>query len=399
MNLTDVQQTQTAKPLTKFNGKELPASGVGNFASLLQYLVQPSVETGQNTPLDPQTMPAEGTMNLEVKPLVEQLTAQPEKVLQLLEQPDVEKMTHDSKKAMELLHFIKTIQDGQPGQALELFEQFPASIQQVLTAAMSTVVGTTKEQVKANELPVGMNTPVIHKMDPSGTTLPSPILALPTVTAVPVNNPMLTEAAVVKKEIVVPSSSNRLVSSESPASILKTAGLTKKGVEPIPVVADPEGKEQPAPLTGLKLERMTSAGPAIVRPPVMHSSVDEQLTSRIEAAMKQAPFLKGADGSTRMSIRLYPEQLGEVVIQLDKKDGLLTVKLFAATEQAKQLLDQQLGKLHTSLQPQAPLVKVETGMLAASVKDFEQGLPQERRERQQEEPTPYEEELEEDEDD
>jgi len=175
--------------------------------------------------------------------------------------------------------------------------------------------------------------------------------------------------------------------------------LTKKGVEPIPVVADPEGKEQPAPLTGLKLERMTSAGPAIVRPPVMHSSVDEQLTSRIEAAMKQAPFLKGADGSTRMSIRLYPEQLGEVVIQLDKKDGLLTVKLFAATEQAKQLLDQQLGKLHTSLQPQAPLVKVETGMLAASVKDFEQGLPQERRERQQEEPTPYEEELEEDEDD
>jgi len=396
MNLTDVQQTQTAKPLTKFNGKELPASGVGNFASLLQYLVQPSVETGQNHSLDSQTMPTEGTTDLEVKPLVEQLTAQPEKVLQLLEQPDVEKMTHDSKKAMQLIQFIKTIQDGQSGQALELFEQFPASIQQVLTAAMSTVVGTAKEHVKVNELPVEKNAPVTHKTDPSGTILPSPLMSVPLVAALP---PALSDDGVVKKEAIVPSILNRLVSSEPSTPFLKAAGLTKKGIESMPMIADPEGKEQPAPLTGLKLERMTSVGPAIVRPQVMHSSVDEQLTSRIEAAMKQAPFLKGADGSTRMSIRLYPEQLGEVVIQLDKKDGLLTVKLFAATEQAKQLLDQQLGKLHTSLQPQAPLVKVETGMLAASVKDFEQGLPQERRERQQEEPTPYEEELEEDEDD
>lgn len=389
MNLTDVQQTQTAKPVTKWNGKELPANGVGNFASLLQYLVQPLAEGVQNPSLNQQTIPTEGETNLEVKPLLEQLTAQPEKVLQLLEQPEVEGMIHDPKKATELIQFIKTIQDGQPGKAIELFEQFPASLQQVLATVMSTVVGVAKEHVKSNELPVGMNTPVIRMTDANGIAVSAP----------PVSNPTLVDSTGVKKDATVTPFSNRLVLPEQNTSTLKTSVMTKKVIESIQVAADPEGKEHPSLLTGFKFERMTSAGSAIVPQPVMTTSVDDQLMSRIEAAMKQAPFLKGADGSTRMSIRLYPEQLGEVVIQLDKKDGLLTVKLFAATEQAKQLLDQQLGKLHTSLQPQAPLVKIETGMLAASVKDFDQGLPQERRERQQEEPVPYEEEPEEDEDD
>ncbi len=390
MNLTtDVQQAQTAKPVTKWNGKELPANGVGNFASLLQYLVQPLAEGVQNPSLDQQTIPTEGETNLEVKPLLEQLTAQPEKVLKLLEQPEVEGMIHDPKKATELIQFIKLIQDGQQGQAMELFEQFPVSVQQVLAAAVSTVIGVDKENVKSNELPVGMNTPVIRMTDTPGIALSAP----------PVSNPTLVDSTGIKKDAVVTPFSNRLVLPEQNTPTLKTSVMTKKVIESIQIAADPEGKDQPSALTGLKFERMNSALGVGVRPSVMQPSVDDQLTSRIEAAMKQAPFLKGADGSTRMSIRLYPEQLGEVVIQLDKKDGLLTVKLFAATEQAKQILDQQLGKLHTSLQPQAPFVKVETGMLASSVKDFEQGLPQERRERQQEEPAPYEEELEEDEDD
>ena len=389
MNLTDVQQAQTAKPVTKWNGKELPANGVGNFASLLQYLVQPLAEGVQNPSLDQQTIPTEGETNLEVKPLLEQLTAQPEKVLKLLEQPEVEGMIHDPKKATELIQFIKLIQDGQQGQAMELFEQFPVSVQQVLAAAVSTVIGVDKENVKSNELPVGMNTPVIRMTDTPGIALSTP----------PVSNPTLVDSTGIKKDAVVTPFSNRLVLPEQNTPTLKTSVMTKKVIESIQIAADPEGKDQPSALTGLKFERMNSALGVGVRPSVMQPSVDDQLTSRIEAAMKQAPFLKGADGSTRMSIRLYPEQLGEVVIQLDKKDGLLTVKLFAATEQAKQMLDQQLGKLHTSLQPQAPFVKVETGMLASSVKDFEQGLPQERRERQQEEPAPYEEELEEDEDD
>ncbi|WP_426353772.1 flagellar hook-length control protein FliK [Exiguobacterium sp. R-39] len=390
MNLTtDVQQAQTAKPVTKWNGKELPANGVGNFASLLQYLVQPLAEGVQNPSLDQQTIPTEGETNLEVKPLLEQLTAQPEKVLKLLEQPEVEGMIHDPKKATELIQFIKMIQDGQQGQAMELFEQFPVSVQQVLAAAVSTVIGVDKENVKSNELPVGMNTPVIRMTDTPGIALSAP----------PVSNPTLVDSTGIKKDAVVTPFSNRLVLPEQNTPTLKTSVMTKKVIESIQIAADPEGKDQPSALTGLKFERMNSALGVGVRPSVMQPSVNDQLTSRIEAAMKQAPFLKGADGSTRMSIRLYPEQLGEVVVQLDKKDGLLTVKLFAATEQAKQMLDQQLGKLHTSLQPQAPFVKVETGMLASSVKDFEQGLPQERRERQQEEPAPYEEELEEDEDD
>lgn len=389
MNLMDVQQAQTAKPVTKLNGKDIPVNGVGNFASLLQYLVQPMAEAGQNTLPEQQVLPVDATNNSEVKALIVQLSAQPEKVLQLLDQPELEGVTQDPKKTTELLQFIKTMQEGQGEQAMDLFQQLPTAVQQTIVAALSSVLGVVKENGLPKDgqaVPVNTvtNVPSDTKKSFVTKTIPSTVETMLTNTSKPV----------VSTPIVKP-----LTPTETDGVTAKSWNTVKKGLESLPVVADPKGNEQPVSLNGLKLDRLTVAAPVLSRTSPTTPTVDEQLATRIEAALKQAPFLKGADGSTRMSIRLYPEQLGEVVVQLDRKEGLLTVKLFAATEQAKQLMDQQLGKLHTSLQPQAPLVKVETGLLASSVKEFEQGLPQERRERQQEDPVPYEEELEEDEDD
>lgn len=385
MNLMELQQVQTAKPITKLNGKDIPATGVGNFASLLQYFAQTATAGSENVSQEQNTTPVESN-EAEVEQLVLQLAKQPEQVLQLLDQPALEELKQDPKKAMELIQFIKTMQEGQGEQALDLLQQVSPPVQQAIVAAVSSIVSVIKENASPKET---IGNPVIRaNVDPKA------VLLFNTLPAV---NP-----AVIAKTGEKSADSpilNRPVSADLMGNTVKTWIEGKKGLEPMKVVVDPEGKEQPVALTGLKIDRMTLATPTLTRNLVPNSSVDEQLANRIEAALKQAPFLKGADGSTRMSIRLYPEQLGEVVVQLDRKEGMLTVKLFAATEQAKQLMDQQLGKLHTSLQAQAPLVKVETGLLASTVKEFEQGLPQERRERQQEESVPFEEEPEEDEDD
>lgn len=379
MNLMDIQQTQTLKANAKINGKDVLGNG-GDFASLLQYLVQPKTELAQDAVL------TEGIVNtgelVGVKPMVEQLAAQPEKILQLLDQPEIEQVTAEPKKAMELIQFIKMIQDGQVEQAVDLLQQLPPAIQQTIVTSATSLLGAPKENIS----PTGnLATAVVSAT--GGIPKKKATADLSDVTKLMSQKPLTSASNMVQTQVV------------GKGARLENETDFKKNPELLKLPDEPEGKESIAALNGLKLNRLNSPVHVQVHVPSRTSLVDEQLANRIEAALKQAPFLKGADGSTRMSIRLYPEQLGEVVVQLDRKEGVLSVKLFAATEQARQLIDQQLGKLHTSLQPQAPLVKIETGMLAASVKEFDQGLPQERQDRQQEEPVPHEEEQEEEDED
>lgn len=371
MNLMDIQQSQSLKANTKINGKDVLGNG-GDFAALLQYLVQPKTDLSQDALLADTGILNTGENQVDVKPIVEQLLAQPEKILQLLDQPEIEKLTDDPKKAMEVIQFIKIIQAGQVEQAVDAFQQLPTTVQQTIVTSVASVLGVPKENFLSA---VDVTAKKTATADPSD------------VTKLISQKPLAGSFNTARTETV-----GTVARPESGSDF-------KKNLELLKGPSEPEGKELVAALNGLKLNRLNSAMPVLSRASHPTSGVDEQLANRIEAALKQAPFLKGADGSTRMSIRLYPEQLGEVVVQLDRKEGVLTVKLFAATEQARQLIDQQLGKLHTSLQPQAPFVKIETGMLAASLKEFDQGLPQERQERQQEEPVPHEEEPEEDEDD
>jgi flagellar hook-length control protein FliK len=72
-----------------------------------------------------------------------------------------------------------------------------------------------------------------------------------------------------------------------------------------------------------------------------------------------------------------------------------------ANEQTKQLIEQQLGKLHTTLHQQSPVVKIETGIIATAAREFEQGFSSERREQEKQESSSHqqEEEREEEEDD
>lgn len=91
-------------------------------------------------------------------------------------------------------------------------------------------------------------------------------------------------------------------------------------------------------------------------------SLPENLQARIEAALQRAPFKSGADGSKVFTVRLYPEQLGELVVKLERQNGELVVKLFASNQEAKQLLQSQVQQLQQTLQPLSHQLRVEVSL-------------------------------------
>lgn len=91
-------------------------------------------------------------------------------------------------------------------------------------------------------------------------------------------------------------------------------------------------------------------------------SLPENLQARIEAALQRAPFRSGADGTKVFTVRLYPEQLGELVVKLERNNGELVVKLFASNQEAKQLLQSQMQQLQQTLQPLSQHIRVEVSL-------------------------------------
>lgn len=130
------------------------------------------------------------------------------------------------------------------------------------------------------------------------------------------------------------------------------------------------------------------AKPQIDSEMVMYASkgsLPENLQARIEAALQRAPFKSGADGSKVFTVRLYPEQLGELVVKLERQNGELVVKLFASNQEAKQLLQSQVQQLQQTLQPLTQSVRVEINLTQQALEakgsgfnEFDQSEPEQQ---------------------
>lgn len=74
-------------------------------------------------------------------------------------------------------------------------------------------------------------------------------------------------------------------------------------------------------------------------------------TSQAQTLVKQIESLLGrsqisnAQGTTKLLIKLYPEHLGSVRIELVHRDGMISARLLASTSHAKELLDSQIQQL------------------------------------------------------
>jgi flagellar hook-length control protein FliK len=82
--------------------------------------------------------------------------------------------------------------------------------------------------------------------------------------------------------------------------------------------------------------------------PTGKHNTSEELMKDLQKAMNRAQFGQ-TGGANRLVIKLYPEHLGTIRIELIQKDGMLTAKLLASTALGKELLDSNSNQLKQGL--------------------------------------------------
>ena len=103
----------------------------------------------------------------------------------------------------------------------------------------------------------------------------------------------------------------------------------------------------------------------------------EELMKQLQAILKRSNFGQ-IGGANRLSIRLYPEHLGTLRIELQEVNGVLTARILASSAQARDMLDSRLHQLRAALVSQNLQVeRIELSqMLQASDKTEREQLMQ-----------------------
>lgn len=78
--------------------------------------------------------------------------------------------------------------------------------------------------------------------------------------------------------------------------------------------------------------------------PAAKPAQSEALLKEMQAIMNKTQ-ISNAQGITRLTIKLYPENLGAIRIELVQNDGVLTARLLASTAHGRELLDSQAHQL------------------------------------------------------
>ena len=94
--------------------------------------------------------------------------------------------------------------------------------------------------------------------------------------------------------------------------------------------------------------------------------VVEQIVEQVRVHMKQ--------DATSMELQLYPEHLGKFQIHVVSKDGVMTARIAAETEQAKQAIENGLANLKEAFEQQD--LKVEAVEVMVATAGFEKGQDQ-----------------------
>ena len=91
--------------------------------------------------------------------------------------------------------------------------------------------------------------------------------------------------------------------------------------------------------------------------------VVEQIVEQVRVHMNQ--------DTTSMELQLYPEHLGKIQIHVVSKDGVMTARIAAETEQAKQAIENGLANLKEAFEQQD--LKVEAVEVMVATAGFEKG--------------------------
>lgn len=125
--------------------------------------------------------------------------------------------------------------------------------------------------------------------------------------------------------------------------------------------------------------------------PTEKAAQSEEFIKELQKVMNRVQFGQ-AGGANRLVLKLFPEQLGTIRIELIQKDGMLTAKLLASTALGKEMLDSNSSQLRQGFAGQnIQLEKLEiTQALQESTRqeknqDFQQSFKQQQEEQDQQE--------------
>lgn len=85
--------------------------------------------------------------------------------------------------------------------------------------------------------------------------------------------------------------------------------------------------------------------------PLRQPDTANQLMEQFKQVMQKAGFGK-VNGTEKLMIRLQPEHLGTLKIELLQKDGMMTARIIASSAVAKEMIDSQLNQLRQSFTAQ-----------------------------------------------
>ncbi|QUG41089.1 flagellar hook-length control protein FliK [Psychrobacillus sp. INOP01] len=124
--------------------------------------------------------------------------------------------------------------------------------------------------------------------------------------------------------------------------------------------------------------------------PTEKAAQSEEFIKELQKVMNRVQFGQ-AGGANRLVLKLFPEQLGTIRIELIQKDGMLTAKILASTALGKEMLDSNSSQLRQGFAGQnIQLERLEiTQALQESTRqeknqDFQQSFKQQDQQQQQE---------------
>ncbi len=100
--------------------------------------------------------------------------------------------------------------------------------------------------------------------------------------------------------------------------------------------------------------------------PTAKPAQSEALLKEMQAIINRAQ-ISNAQGITRLTIKLYPENLGTIRIELVQNDGVLTARLLASTAHGREMLDSQAHQLKQAFMQQN--IQVDRLDIAQSLQD------------------------------
>ncbi|AYC29244.1 flagellar hook-length control protein FliK [Paenisporosarcina cavernae] len=86
--------------------------------------------------------------------------------------------------------------------------------------------------------------------------------------------------------------------------------------------------------------------------PTVKAAQSESFVKEFQAIMNRSQFGQ-AGGTTKMLIKLYPEHLGTIRVELVSRDGVMSARLLANTSLGKEMLDSSLHQLKQAFHQQA----------------------------------------------